>query len=78
METTIELVCVTMTSRRLSKRSARTPANSPNSVNGANRQNASTPTATGERVSSTTNHASAMFCIHVPTTETSCPAKKSR
>ena len=47
-------------------------------VNGTKRQKASTPTARGEWVSSTTNQASAVFCIHVPTTETSWPLKKSR
>ncbi len=67
-----------MTSRRLSNRSAITPAASPKRVNGTKRQNARTPTATGERVSSITNHASAMFCIHVPASETIWPMKKSR
>jgi hypothetical protein len=37
-----------------------------------------TPTATGECVSSRTSHAAAMFCIHVPVTETTWPEKKSR
>jgi hypothetical protein len=37
-----------------------------------------TPTATGECVSVRTSHAAATFCIHVPVTETTCPAKKTR
>ena len=55
-----------------------TPATSPKSVNGTKRQNASAPTASGELVSSTTSQASAMFCIHVPLTETIWPLKKRR
>jgi hypothetical protein len=47
-------------------------------VNGTKRQNASTPTASGELVSSTTSQASAMFCIHVPLTDTIWPLKKRR
>ena len=47
-------------------------------MNGTKRQKARTPTASGELVSSTTSHASAMFCIHVPLTETTCPVKKRR
>ena len=47
-------------------------------MNGMKRQKASNPTATGECVSSTTNHASAMFCIHVPTSEMIWPVKKRR
>ena len=47
-------------------------------MKGMKRQKASTPIATGELVSSTTSQASAVFCIHVPTTETSWPLKKSR
>ena len=67
-----------MTSRRLSNRSATTPEISPKTVNGANRQNARKPTATGECVSSITYQASAMFCIQVPTSETTWPVKNSR
>ncbi len=47
-------------------------------MNGTKRQKASAPTASGECVSSTTSHASATFCIHVPLTEISWPVKKSR
>ena len=36
------------------------------------------PTATGEWVSSSTSQAVAMFCIHVPLTDTTWPAKKRR
>ena len=55
-----------------------TPATRPKRKNGTKRQNASAPTARGELDSSITSHASAMFCIHVPATETTWPAKKSR
>ena len=67
-----------MTRRRLSKRSATTPETRPNTENGTKRQNARKPTASGECVRSTTNHASAVFCIHVPTTEMIWPVKKRR
>ena len=77
-ERAIDVACVAITSRRLSTRSARTPAKRPKTVNGMKRQNASAPTAIGECVSSTTSQASAMFCIHVPLTEISWPVKKRR
>ncbi len=62
----------------MSNRSMTTPAARPRTRNGTNRQNASAPTASGELESSITSHASAMFCIHVPATETICPVKNSR
>ena len=77
-DTTIDANCVHITSRRLSIRSATTPAKSPKRVNGAKRQKASAPTAIGESVSSTTSQASEMFCIQVPLTEITWPMKKSR
>ena len=52
IETAIELACVAITSRRLSRRSARTPANRPKSVWGEKRQKVRIPTASGEPVSS--------------------------
>ena len=75
---TIADACVAITVRRASNRSTITPANSPSTVNGRNWQSASTPTATGECVSSRTTHAAAMFCIQVPLTDTIWPLKKSR
>ncbi len=78
IETSIAEPCVAMTRRRESKRSARTPATSPKIVNGTKRQNASAPTASGEPESSSTSQASATFCIQVPASDTSCPAKKIR
>ena len=75
---TIAEAWVAITVRRASKRSTSTPAKRPNTVNGRNWQRASTPTATGECVSSRTTHAAAMFCIHVPLTDTIWPLKKSR
>ena len=62
----------------MSKRSMSTPATSPRRRNGAKRQKASAPTASAEPESSITSHASAMFCIHVPASETTWPAKKRR
>jgi hypothetical protein len=76
--TVIDALCVAITRRRLSNRSAATPEISPKIVNGAKRQKARKPTATAECVSSITYHASAMFCIHVPTSEITWPVKKSR
>ena len=70
--------CVPITVRRASSRSTSTPAKRPKTVNGRNWHRASTPTATGEWVSWSTSHAAAMFCIHVPLTDTIWPAKKSR
>ena len=78
METTIAAPWVARRRRRVSNRSMITPATRPSARNGTKRQNASAPTARGEPESSITSHASAMFCIHVPATETICPLKKSR
>ncbi len=77
-ENAIDVAWVMITSRRLSTRSASTPAKRPKTVNGMKRQKASAPTAIGECVSSTTSQASATFCIQVPLTEISWPVKKSR
>ena len=77
-EIAIDAACMTIIVLRLSKRSARTPAGSEKTVNGAKRRNASRPTATGECVSRTTTQASAMFCIQVPLSEITWPAKYSR
>ena len=76
-ETVIAAACVVITSRRVSNRSTMTPANRPRTVNGRKRQKARMPIASGEPESWITSHASAMFCIHDPASETSCPAKKS-
>jgi hypothetical protein len=78
IEIAIAAACVAITSLRESIRSATTPASSPKTVNGTNRQNASTPMASGEPESSMTSHARATFCIHVPASETTCPVKKIR
>ena len=76
--TSIDADWVAMTRRRLSNRSATTPESSPKTVKGAKRQKARKPTASGDWVSSMTYQASAMFCIQVPTSETTWPLKKSR
>ena len=70
--------CVTITVRRLSKRSAITPAKRPKSVNGPKRQKERRPTASGRVRQRSTSQYIAMFCIHVPLTETTWPAKKRR
>ncbi len=77
-ETTMAIACVAITRRRESTRSATTPASRPKTVKGTNLQNASAPTASGEPESSSTSQARATFCIHVPASDTSWPAKKMR
>jgi len=67
-----------MTSLRLSTRSTITPAKSANSVNGPNRATESSPSASGECVRLRTSQYIAMFCIHVPLTDTTWPPKNSR
>ena len=47
-------------------------------MNGPKRQNERIPTANGSCVSVSTNQYIAMFCIHVPLTETIWPVKKRR
>jgi hypothetical protein len=78
IDTPIAPPCVAMTSLRDSKRSATTPATSPNTVKGIKRQNASAPIAIAEPESSMTSQASATFCIQVPASETTWPVKKMR
>ncbi len=71
-------VCVPITVRRASSRSAKTPANSPNSMYGRNCANAITPTSNAECVSWRMNQPRAIRCIHEPVWETICPPKKRR
>ena len=75
---TIAAACVAITSRRGSRRSAKTPAKRPSTLNGRNWQKTRMPTATGDPVSSSMSHAIATFCIHAPVTEMVWPTKKSR
>ena len=56
--------------RRLSKRSAITPESKPKTVNGPKRQTERMPTEIGSCVSVRTYQYIAMFCIHVPLSET--------
>ncbi len=72
------MTCVQITVRRASMRSTTTPANRPNTVNGRNWQTASSPTTSGEWVSVRISQAVAMFCIQVPLTEITWPAKNRR
>ena len=78
IEIAMALACVAMTSLRDSIRSATTPATRPKTVKGTKRQNASAPIASGEPESWMTSQARAMFCIHVPASDTTCPVKKIR
>src|SRR5262249_44150487 len=66
------------TSRRLGKRSASAPAKNDSTSIGANCSALTRPRRNAEFVSSRTSHACATDCIHVPTSETSCPEKKRR
>ena len=71
--------CVQTTRRRASSRSVKTPAKSPNRLNGRNCATAMIPTANESPcVSWRTNQLSAIRCIHDPDCEIACPKKKSR
>ena len=69
---------VVMSSRRLETRSASTPAKKDSSSIGRNCSVPTSPSRNGELVSSSTSHDWATDCIHVPMSETSWPAVKSR
>jgi hypothetical protein len=68
-------VCVIVSSRRLSSRSASTPPQLPSSRIGRNCRPAVMPTAAPLPVSSTISHISATICIQLPEMETTWPAK---
>ena len=67
--------CVIVSSVRLSKRSASSPPQAPNSSTGRNWSPAVMPTAAPLPVSCTISHISATICIQLPETETTWPAK---
>jgi hypothetical protein len=67
--------CVTVSSVRLSKRSASTPPTPANSSTGRNCSPAVTPTAVPLPVSCTTSHISATICIQLPEIDTAWPTK---
>jgi hypothetical protein len=67
--------CVTVSSARLSSRSASTPPQAPNSSTGRNWSPAVNPTAAPLPVSCTISHISATICIQLPEIETTWPAK---
>ena len=71
-------VCVSISSRRLSRRSASTPPSAPNSRIGRNCSAAVMPTATPLPVRCTTSHISATVCIQLPEMETIWPANQRR
>jgi hypothetical protein len=66
---------VTMSTRRLGRRSASSPPQAPKSRIGTNCRPAVRPTAAPLPVSWTMSHISATFCIQLPETETTWPAK---
>jgi hypothetical protein len=67
--------CVTVSSVRLSNRSASTPPQAPNRSTGRNCSPAVMPTAVPLPVSCTISHISATICIQLPEIETTCPPK---
>ena len=74
-------VCVSMSVRRLSKRSATTPPHTPNSSMGRNCSATMKPRADPAvdfPVSSSTSQLWAVICIHVPVSDTSWEKKNSR
>ena len=71
-------VWTTISVWRLGRVSARIPAKSPKIITGMNWAAATTPSQTGSEVSCRTSQACATCCIHVPMSETACPAKNSR
>jgi hypothetical protein len=66
---------VTISTRRLGRRSAISPPHAPNSRIGTNCRPAVRPTETPLPVSFTISHISATLCIQVPETETTWPRK---
>ena len=74
----ISSVWVMSSSRRLSDRSATTPAHAPKISTGANWQATSTPMATPLPVRWSTSKVRPIVVSHVPACEISCPKKKSR
>jgi hypothetical protein len=66
---------VTISSRRLAKRSASTPPQAPKRRIGRNCNAVVIPTATPLPVSERTSQTSATICIQLPESETICPAK---
>ena len=70
-------VCVAITTRRRLYRSATIPATGENTNEGICEQNPIAPSRTELPVRRYTSHASAMFCIHVPISDISCPPKNS-
>ncbi len=69
---------VPMTSVRLGNRSVRAPARTARNSTGANWSALMIPSLSGEAVSSSTSQDWPTVCIHVPMSETSWPAQKSR
>jgi hypothetical protein len=68
-------ICVTISSLRLGRRSARRPPKAPKRRNGRNWRADVTPTASPLPVSDRISHISATICIQLPVRETSWPVK---
>ena len=66
---------VRSSSRRLGTRSAISPPQAPKTSIGRNCRAVVTPTATPLPVSARTSQISAIICIQLPDSETSCPVK---
>ena len=69
---------VTIKTRRLLRRSAKTPPSMLRTVTGVNWKAQTSPTASGESLSWSTSQDCAVDCIHVPTRLTSCPNQNRR
>ena len=81
MASTAAELCVQISVRRLSRRSAITPPHTPNSSMGRNCRATISPRAepaVARPVSSSTSQLWAVVCIHVPLREISWEKKKSR
>lgn len=72
------MVLVTRSILRLSKRSATDPAHAPNTKDGTNWSAARRPIAASLSLSSSTSHSCAVIWSHVPSVDSSCPAKYRR
>ena len=70
--------CSPIISRRLSSRSATTPAYGPSSSVGSVCNATTSPIAVPDEVSSSTSQDWAIICIQVPASDTDWPANQSR
>ena len=71
-------ICVTMSNRLRSTRSANTPPTSVNNRPGSVAMKPSTPSQNGDPVNFSTSHPCATVCIHVPAFDRNAPAQNTR